>query len=246
MNDRNIEETIIYEDSEILVCHKPAGFAVQSARCGSMDMESALKNYLAAGCPGKIPYLGVVHRLDQPVEGLIVFAKTPGAAKSLSRQISSGQVSKQYLAVVSGKPVQREGALEDYLKKDGKTNTSQVTQKNIPGAKRARLSYRILQEISDERLESGQRSLVRICLETGRHHQIRVQMAHAGMPLVGDRKYNGEESVKLPLGLCSFMLVFQHPKTGKEMKFDVFPDGQAFEGFDISQMAGVRNGSKRK
>ncbi len=235
MNNSNIEETVIYEDSEILVCHKPAGLAVQNARCGVMDMESALKNYLTSGCPGKMPYLGVVHRLDQPVEGLLVFAKTPGAAKKLSSQISSGKVCKQYLAVVSGRPVQRAGVLEDYLKKDGRTNTSQVVQENTPGAKRARLSYQILQEIPDERFQSRRRNLAHICLETGRHHQIRVQMAHAGMPLIGDRKYNLEENVNLPLGLCSSALAFLHPGTGEKMKFDVSPNGQAFEGFDIDQ-----------
>ena len=89
-----IEDYILYEDKNIIVCHKPAGLAVQNARIGSADMESALKNYLYKKEPGKMPYLGIVHRLDQPVEGILVFAHTPFAAKELSRQISSGQMEK--------------------------------------------------------------------------------------------------------------------------------------------------------
>ncbi len=100
-----IEDYILYEDKNIIVCHKPAGLAVQNARIGSAeDMESALKNYLYKKEPGKMPYLGIVHRLDQPVEGILVFAHTPFAAKELSRQILGGQMEKIYLAVTKEKP----------------------------------------------------------------------------------------------------------------------------------------------
>ena len=124
MWNNRIEENILYEDKEILVCRKPAGMPVQAAGIGTMDMESALKNYLAQKIPGKVPYLGIVHRLDQPVEGILVFAKTPGAAGSLSKQIMAGGAGKYYLAVVEGKPERSEGTLTDYLKKNGRATGS--------------------------------------------------------------------------------------------------------------------------
>lgn len=221
---KNIADHIIYEDREIIVCHKPAGIAVQNARVGAMDMESGLKNYLAKKKPGKIPYLGVVHRLDQPVEGVLVFAKTSAAAAALSRQMRSGQMGKHYLAVTEKRPQQTAGILEDFLIKDGKTNTSSVAFSDTPGAKKARLCYKL----------AGERQgkyLLAITLETGRHHQIRVQMAHAGMPLAGDRKYNADAKDGISLGLCAHRLEFRHPGNGKKMQFQVVPQGSAFEGF---------------
>ena len=219
-----IEDYILYEDKNIIVCHKPAGLAVQNARIGSADMESALKNYLYKKDPGKMPYLGIVHRLDQPVEGIIVFARTPFAAKELSKQISGGQMEKIYLAVTKGKPEKEEGILEDYLKKEGRTNMSAVVPEGTTGAKKARLSYQVI----DEETESF---LVKIKLDTGRHHQIRVQMAHAGMPLTGDRKYG--DSVDTSLGLCACSLTFLYPGTGKQMHFTVKPKGEAFKNFSL-------------
>lgn len=227
----NIENMILYEDKEIIVCHKAAGIAVQSARIGMPDMESTLKNYLVAKNPGKMPYLGVVHRLDQPVEGVIVFAKNKKAAAGLTGQITSGSVTKEYLAVTAQKVEKVQGHLEDYLKKNGKTNTSAVVTPETDGAKKAVLDYEVLNEVSDERTLTGKRILVRIQLGTGRHHQIRVQMAHAGMSLLGDRKYNPEDSSGLPLGLCSCHLVFRHPVTGKKLEFQVTPKGECFAGF---------------
>lgn len=225
---RKIEDNILYEDRELIVCHKPAGMAVQSAGITAMDMESALKNYLAAQTPGKAPYLGIVHRLDQPVEGVVVFAKTPAAAGELSRQISAGKMEKYYLAVTKGRPREKTGTLTDYLKKDGKTNTSSVVSAKTPGAKQAKLTYEVLSEIQEEKEKYY---LVRIHLETGRHHQIRVQMAHAEMPLVGDCKYNSQDKSGLPLALCSCSLAFSHPKTKKKMKFETTPKGAAFQYF---------------
>ncbi|MDO4339158.1 MAG: RluA family pseudouridine synthase [Eubacteriales bacterium] len=239
MRNFRAEDTIIYEDGQILVCHKPSGIAVQNAGFGVMDMECGLKNYLAKKKPGGEIYLGIVHRLDQPVEGVLVFAKTPLAARELSRQMSKGEMCKKYLAVTEGKPEKEEGVLEDYLKKNGKTNTSFVVQPGTPGGKKARLFYRVLQktDISADGAGAGaeNRYLVEIILETGRHHQIRVQMAHAGMPLLGDRKYNAQEQKRMALGLCSCELSFVHPKTKKKMEFHVNPSGEAFEGFRIKE-----------
>ena len=106
----NIKDRILFEDKDILVCQKPAGIAVQSAGIGSMDLESMLKNYLAEKAPGSVPYLAVVHRLDQPVEGILVFAKNQKAAAQLNRQMTSGKIKKEYLAVTDRKPLKRQRA----------------------------------------------------------------------------------------------------------------------------------------
>ena len=233
MQSFNIQDCILYEDKDILVCHKPAGVAVQSARFGMADMESSLKNHLALKTPGKMPYLGIIHRLDQPVEGVLVFAKTPKAAAELNRQITSKTVTKEYLAVTAQLPEEKQGHLEDYLKKDNRTNSSSVVTPKTPGAKKASLDYSIQEEIKDERTATGKRILVKIILDTGRHHQIRVQMANAGMPLVGDRKYNPEKTGQEPLCLCSAALEIRHPLTGKKMQFRVRPAGEGFKAFDM-------------
>ena len=235
----NIEEMIVYEDKEVLVCRKPSGIAVQNARFGVMDMESGLKNYLAAKDPGQMPYLGIVHRLDQPVEGLLVFAKTKQAAAELNRQMTAGSMGKRYLAVTSGQPKESMGILEDYLKKDARTNSSSVVTAKTSEAKKARLSFKVVQECEEPKVTSGMKRLVYICLDTGRHHQIRVQMAHAGMPLIGDRKYNAQEQTTLPLGLCSYQLEFLHPKNKKKMVFEIFPNGETFRGFNKEMLKGL-------
>lgn len=205
----DIQENILYEDREILVCRKEAGMAVQTARMGQMDLESMLKNYLAQkNRDDKAPYLAVIHRLDQPVRGVLVFGKTPFAAKELNKQVTNHTMGKYYLAEVDGVIPNEEGTLEDFLIKDGKSNTSRVVKAGTPGAKRAVLHYK----------KTGEQ-LLEIELVTGRHHQIRVQLAHAGMPLVGDGKYNPTGNTAGQLGLCAYKLRFQHPKTGKMIEF---------------------------
>ena len=243
---KDIRDYILYEDREILVCHKPAGIAVQNARVGSMDMESLLKNYIAQKVPGKMPYLGIIHRLDQPVEGVLVFALNGKAAAELNRQMTSGGIEKIYLAVTAGHITQEKAVLEDWLKKDNRTNSSAVVPAGTAGAKKAVLSYEMIEQketgnkTGGEAVREGQeaepteiRSLLRIHLDTGRHHQIRVQMAHAGMALVGDKKYNydKEENGQEPLALCSAKLGFRHPVTKKKMEFQVVPTGSAFRIF---------------
>ena len=212
---------ILYEDNSILVIRKPAGLAVQSAGIGQPDVVSELKSYLAklpgAGRPGKgEPYLGIVHRLDQPVEGLLVFAKTPAAAKELNRQLQSFGFGKYYQAVLLGCPQTADGILEDYLVKDGRTNTSRICTEETPGAKVARLSYHIAKTTAEF-------SLAEIHLDTGRHHQIRVQMAHLGCPIAGDRKYDPNQTSFSQLQLFACRLEFAHPKTKKHMEFTHAP-----------------------
>lgn len=233
---------IIEEDQEIIVCRKPSGIPVQTAKMGQQDMVSLLKNYRAR--KKEPPEVYVVHRLDQPVEGLMVFAKNPKSAASLSRQIQQKNVDKYYQALVEGVPRPSGGRLEDYLLRDGRSNTSKVVKKETKGAKRAVLQYQVQQSATyqatatqndrvDGLFESGQTvSLLEIQLETGRHHQIRVQLAHAGYPLIGDKKYNSRcQNGYLPIGLCSIRLAFAHPVTGRRMEFSIEPRGQAFQAF---------------
>ncbi len=221
---------IIYEDKDILVCYKPAGIAVQSANIAQQDMVSELKNYLATQGE-KNPYIGVVHRLDQPVSGVLVFGKNQAAAASLSAQVQDGRAGKIYRAYVYGAfdEVAEEGVLEDILLKDAKTNTSRVVKtgsKEAKQGKKAKLSYKVLQTVSvgDETY-----SEVEIKLFTGRHHQIRVQFANAGHPILGDTKYGTTASKDFSSGisgeigsglkLCAHRLSFIHPKTKKEVEF---------------------------
>ena len=232
---KDIRDYILYEDRDILVCHKPAGIAVQSARVGSMDMESMLKNYIAQKAPGRMPYLGIVHRLDQPVEGVLVFAKEKKTAAVLTKQLSAGTLNKQYYAVLCGYPDASEGELVDYLRKEGSVAVA-VTgrEKNFPDAKIAKLHYSILEKIN----QPMPLALADVCIETGRFHQIRVQFAHAGWALLGDTKY-GNTTVAGTTGspayrgvaLCAYSLDFTHPGNGKKMSFRVKPQNPAFEKF---------------
>lgn len=214
-----IKPDILYEDEYILVCDKPAGVPVQTRSFGTPDMESMLKNHLSRSSGGKAPYLAVIHRLDQPVHGLLVFAKTTDAAKKLNKQLQEDSFGKYYQAVVCGALPSDSGTLTNYLVKDGRTNTSRICGKDTSGAKFAELSYKVLRTSSEKNL-----SAVQIHLKTGRHHQIRVQMAGAGAPLWGDNKYNPEFVQKkgyFPIALCAYRLEFKHPISGKKMEFEL-------------------------
>ena len=217
---------ILYEDKEILVCHKPAGLAVENAAIGRMDMVSELKNYM------KSAYLGVVHRLDQPVEGLLVFAKNQKAAAHLSKQLQQNTLNKEYFAVVCGQPDSAQGRLVDYLTKDSKTRMAKVVDKENAEGKEAILEYEVLETIQRDDVEL---SLLKIQIQTGRFHQIRAQLSNAGMPILGDQKYGNEVSDKVSLttgtknvALCACSLNFNHPVTGKNISFEITPDAGAF------------------
>ncbi|NLL78011.1 MAG: RluA family pseudouridine synthase [Clostridiales bacterium] len=232
------EDNILFEDGHIIVCHKPSGIATQTAKLGQQDMESCIKNYL------KISYIGVVHRLDQPVEGILVFGKTKEAAAKLSAQ----SMEKRYYAVALADSdmtkmhmkdyTKAEITLVDYLIKNGRDNTSRISEKSDKDAKRAELMYRIL-KVSEKDMGSGNvRMLAEVILKTGRHHQIRVQLAHAGLPLLGDMKYGSEASMQKSLennvknvALCAYSLTFIHPATGKSMSFSIVPNGEVFQPF---------------
>lgn len=242
---------IIYEDDYILICYKPAGLATQTGRADLPDMVSELKNYQkgrkGAAADG---YIGIVHRLDQPVEGLLVFAKTRKAAAGLSAQLSQGILNKHYYAVVCGQPAETEAELVDYLAKAA-DNRSVVADKPVTGESAAAekaaqqsglkfqeavLHYRL---IENKVSESEMIYLADINIYTGRFHQIRAQMSNAGMPLLGDRKYGNDRSADISrrlnvrnVALCAYELEFRHPITGKIQHFVKNPEGEVFLMFD--------------
>ena len=212
---------ILFEDDHVLVVKKDAGIPVQAGKMRIMDLQGLIKNELyRRDRKGGEPYLGLIHRLDQPVEGVMVFAKTPFAAGALSEQVTDGRMKKHYLALLCGKPSEDSGKLVDYLVKDGRTNTSSVVKEQNKDAKRAELNYQVLKRYEET-------TLVEVELITGRHHQIRVQMANAGWPLYGDTKYNPqfqEVMEHVQTALCAYKLSFVHPKTKKVMEFCIEPD----------------------
>lgn len=217
---------VIYEDAQLIVVHKPAGIPVQTSVLTRKDMVSILKNYRAKN--HEEPYIGVVHRLDQPVEGVLVFAKTKEASAKLSSQFQEGCTDKYYRAVVKNKTGERllEGVkytLTDYLQKDGRTNLSKVVPAGTKGAKKAILHYSVLRA-------KGDLAEISVHLETGRHHQIRVQMANARLPLVFDGKYGPDNEMKTggETALCAVEISFVHPKTGKRVKFLTEPENPVF------------------
>lgn len=227
---------ILYEDQQILVCHKPAGVATETKRIGQQDMVSLLRNFRAE--KGEEPYIGLVHRLDQPVEGVMVFAKTPDAAAELSRQVQNRSIGKHYYAVgvmraddmaafegTALGSIQEYGTVTDYIFFDKKQNVSHIVPKGTPQAKKAVLDYRVIGT-------DGSRVCFDVTLHTGRHHQIRLQLAHHGCPLVGDAKYGSRDGSQL--ALCSYRLQFVHPETKKEMDFSIHPHNQAFDTFSDS------------
>ncbi len=221
---------IEYEDSHIIVAYKPAGFAVQTAKVGQPDMVSELKNHIKSG------YLGIVHRLDQPVEGLLVFAKTREAAAALTRQLGSGTLHKHYYAVVCGVPATERDELSDYLIRcpDRRAEVVPAKQAQSQGAKQAVLRYRLLEA------QNGVCSLLDIHIDTGRFHQIRVQLSHAGLPILGDMKYGTEKSDQVSrelsvssVALCACELAFLHPASGEKLCFRTVPRGAVFERFRV-------------
>ncbi|SDH90725.1 23S rRNA pseudouridine1911/1915/1917 synthase [Pseudobutyrivibrio sp. 49] len=209
---------VLFEDDSIVVCYKPAGLATQTRNIGEKDMESELSNYLKAN--GESPEIHVVHRLDQPVEGVMVFAKTKAAANNLTRQIADHKFKKHYYAIITRESFPDEGDLVDYLVKDNRTNLSKVVSENDPRAKRASLSYHTIDEWDD-------RKLLDIELQTGRHHQIRIQLASRTAPILGDVKYGGV-STGHNLALCSYSIGFTHPTSGAQVEFQVKPKGEDF------------------
>lgn len=211
---------ILFEDESIIVVNKPAGIATEGAKFPESDMESELRKYRKQ--KGESTEIYTVHRLDKPVSGIVVFAKTENAAAKLSKALGTDAFKKEYEALVLKNPDAPDMALlTDYLVRDAKTNISRVASEKENGAKLAKLSYTVIEE-DDETFK------VRVTLYSGRHHQIRVQMANAGMPIIGDQKYGNSRTKEIAekrklknVQLSAVSLSFPHPISGKQMSFTI-------------------------
>lgn len=205
---------ILYEDNHIIVVVKPFNIPVQEDSSKDLDMLTIIKNYIKEkyNKPGNV-YLGLVHRLDRPASGVMVFAKTSKAASRLSDQIRKNEVKKTYLAVVHGN-IKEEDTLINYISKDNKTNSSYIDNKN---GKESILSYNKLKYDKENDL-----SLVKVNLKTGRHHQIRLQMSNINHPLYGDQRYGKED--KKQLALFAYKLEFIHPVSKETLTFSYLPE----------------------
>lgn len=205
--------TVLYEDNHVIVVLKPQNVASCPDESGDGNMLDLIKEYLREKYQkkGNI-FLGLVHRLDRPTGGVMVFAKTSKAASRLSAQMRTGDFEKRYLAVLVGAPEEERGRLVNWLKKNTVNNTVYLSTQGTDGAKLAVLDYRILET-------KGELALADIELHTGRSHQIRVQMAGISHPVYGDLRYGGERAQKGKLALWAYSLSFTHPVRGERMRF---------------------------
>lgn len=210
---------VIYEDNHIIVVEKPVNIPSQGDKTGDIDMLSIIKAYLKEkyNKPGEV-YLGLVHRLDRPTGGVMVFAKTSKAASRLSEQVRNKEMHKQYLCIVDGKMEEKQGTFKDYLYKNEKTNTSRIAKPNEKNAKEAILDYEVIKYNEEINL-----SVIKVNLHTGRHHQIRVQFASRNHSLYGDQKY-GTRGRGKQLALWAFSLSFKHPTTKEVLLFEDYPE----------------------
>ena len=220
MNNLNI----IYEDNHIIVVEKPVNMLSQSDNTKDLDLQTALKMYIKEKYhkPGNV-YIGLVHRLDRPTGGLMVFARTSKSASRLSEEIRNKSFKKSYLAVINGKTKEKD-TLEDYLEKQGNISIISTKEKG----KYAKLDYELI-------AYKDNLSLVKVNLETGRNHQIRLQFKSRNMPLYGDNKYNNEKNKNL--GLYAYKLEFTHPNKKEKMVFINYPTYSPFNKFkNLSQI----------
>ncbi len=221
---------IIYEDNHIIVVLKEQNIPSCSDETKDEDMLTRIKEYIKErdNKPGNV-YIGLVHRLDRPTGGVMVYAKTSKAASRLSEQMRNGDFEKEYHAVVVGSLKTKKQTLKHYLKKNAITNTVYVCGQTVEGAKYAELVYEVLEEVNGL-------SFVNVKLHTGRSHQIRVQLSHIGAPIYGDMRYGGPNAVKGNLALFATSLAFSHPVTKERLVFKVEPpkDKAPWKFFDTS------------
>ena len=222
---------ILYEDNHLLVVVKPPNMPTQADASGDPDLHSLMKAYIAEAYqkPGAV-YLGLVHRLDRPVGGLVVLARTSKAADRLSAQVREKTLARQYVAAVRGE-APAEGELRDWLLKDERTNTVRAVAAGTPGAKDARLAW-------EKAGEAEGLSLIRVKLDTGRSHQIRVQLSHAGMPIWGDARYGGGRPGE-QIALWGAHLGLEHPTTKEMLELSAPPpaDAAPWRAFSAAQWA---------
>ncbi len=214
-----IKLKILYEDNHIIVAVKPPNIPSQGDKTEDEDMLTIIKQYLKEkyNKPGNV-YLGLIHRLDRPVGGVMIFAKTSKAAARLSEQVREKVFKKEYLTIVDGKPKDKNGTLEDYLLKNEKTNTSKVVKEGTKNSKYAKLDYEVLKYNEEINL-----SLLKVLLHTGRHHQIRLQLSNFGHSICGDQKY-GTRGRGKQISLWAYKLTIEHPITKEKMTFTALPE----------------------
>ena len=221
---------VIFEDNQILVVVKPQNVPVQLDESQDKDLLNQLKDYLVKkyNKPGQA-YLGLVHRLDRPTGGVMVFAKTSKSAERLCKQIKTDEFEKTYFTVVYGVPRLKQSTLKNYLKKDEKNNVVKICTQLEDGAKEAVLDYQVLETVNDY-------SLVKVNLQTGRSHQIRVQMANIGCPVVNDAKYSGRKPTG-DMALWATVLKFTHPVSKQRLTYKVIPpaDKNPWKMFNIEK-----------
>jgi 23S rRNA pseudouridine1911/1915/1917 synthase len=211
------ELVILYEDNHIIVVLKPQNIPSQGDDSKDKDLLTMVKEYIKETYhkPGNV-YVGLVHRLDRPTGGVMVFAKSSKAAGRLSEQMKSGDFEKKYLTVLMQSPREKKAVLTNYLKKNSVNNMVYISAQAVEGAKLAQLDYTVLDE------KDGL-ALTEVRLHTGRSHQIRVQMSAIDCPVYGDMRYGGERAKKGYLALWAYLLSFTHPVTGERMVFRVQP-----------------------
>ena len=223
---------VLFEDNQIIVVEKPFNIPSQGDKTGDTDMLSMVKDYVKEkyNKPGNV-YIGLVHRLDRPTGGVMVFARTSKAAGRLSDEIRERKIQKTYLAICNGKFDETKGTMKDYLWKDEKENTSYVVKASKKNAKEAILDYEVLKYDEKEDV-----SLVKINLHTGRHHQIRVQFSSRMHALYGDTKYHGKGG-NAQLCLWAYKLSLIHPTTKEELTYIDLPESKGIwkliEGLNI-------------
>ncbi len=223
---------VLFEDNQIIVVEKPFNIPSQGDKTGDTDMLSMVKDYVKEkyNKPGNV-YIGLVHRLDRPTGGVMVFARTSKAAGRLSDEIRERKIQKTYLAICNGKFDETKGTMKDYLWKDEKKNTSYVVKASKKNAKEAILDYEVLKYDAKEDV-----SLVKINLHTGRHHQIRVQFSSRMHALYGDTKYHGKGG-NAQLCLWAYKLSLIHPTTKEELTYIDLPESKGIwkliEGLNI-------------
>lgn len=219
IEENEINLKVIYEDNHIIVVEKPANIPSQGDKTGDLDMLTIIKAYLKEkyNKPGNV-YLGLVHRLDRPVGGVMVFAKTSKVAARLSEQVREKVFKKKYLVIVNGKFEEKKGTLKDYLLKNERLNKSRVVEEGTKNSKYAELDYEVLKYDKEQNL-----SLLKINLHTGRHHQIRVQLSSRDHSIYGDAKYNGRGSAR-QLYLWAYELTIQNVISKEEMTFTSIPE----------------------
>lgn len=220
--------TVVYEDNHIIIVNKTASEIVQGDKTGDTPLSETVKQYLKEkySKPGNV-FIGVAHRLDRPVSGLVVFAKTSKALSRLNEMFKNSEVKKTYWAVVKNLPREEEGELVNYLVRNEKQNKSYAYDKEVPGSKKAILHYRLIGR-------SQNYYLLEIDLKTGRHHQIRCQLAKMGCPIKGDLKYGSLRSN--PDGsicLHARYIHFVHPVSKELIEVEApVPPGNLWNGFE--------------